>query len=175
LRRVLLARSCAMGGKDLVAEVKGVDSRAGSVGGRTILGDRSLFFRPPFIHPVLCLLRRQEVLPRQFRPLHHPRAPGGCGQPFQERRSFATRLTSTSRSGRPEIFSPLGEDIFLIGKEMDQLVHFQERRKVSFVNFPRTRCSRSRRKGLRSSMPKWSRSASMRPCGARTACCAIGS
>jgi len=36
LRRVQLARSCAMGGEDVVGEVKGVDSRAGGVGGRTI-------------------------------------------------------------------------------------------------------------------------------------------
>ena len=36
LRRVLLARSCAIKGEDVVREVKGVDSRAGGVGGRTI-------------------------------------------------------------------------------------------------------------------------------------------
>jgi hypothetical protein len=30
------ARSCAMGGEDVVKEVKGVESRAGGVGGRTI-------------------------------------------------------------------------------------------------------------------------------------------
>ena len=33
---MLLARSCAMGGKDVVGEVKGVVSSAGGVGGRTI-------------------------------------------------------------------------------------------------------------------------------------------
>jgi len=33
---VLLARSCAMGGKEVVGEVKGVVSSAGGVGGRTI-------------------------------------------------------------------------------------------------------------------------------------------
>jgi len=36
LRRVQLARSCAMEEEDVVKEVKGVVSRAGSVGGRTI-------------------------------------------------------------------------------------------------------------------------------------------
>jgi hypothetical protein len=36
LRRVQLARLCAMGGEDVVKEVKGVDSRTGGVGGRTI-------------------------------------------------------------------------------------------------------------------------------------------
>jgi len=36
LKRERLARSCAIGGKDVVGEVKGVDSRAGGVGGRTI-------------------------------------------------------------------------------------------------------------------------------------------
>jgi len=38
LRRVQLARSCSMvmGGEDVVKEVKGVDSRAGGVGERTI-------------------------------------------------------------------------------------------------------------------------------------------
>jgi len=36
LRRVRLARSCAMEGEDVECEVKGVDSRAGGVGGRTI-------------------------------------------------------------------------------------------------------------------------------------------
>ena len=37
---VQLARSCAMGGEDVVGEVKGVDSRAGGVGGRTIATER---------------------------------------------------------------------------------------------------------------------------------------
>ena len=36
LGRLRLARSCSMGGKGVVGEVKGVDSRAGSVGRRTI-------------------------------------------------------------------------------------------------------------------------------------------
>jgi len=36
LRRVQLSRSCAMGEEDVVNEVKGVDSRAGGVGGRTM-------------------------------------------------------------------------------------------------------------------------------------------
>jgi len=34
-RRVQLARSCAMGEEDVVGEVKGVESRARGVGGRT--------------------------------------------------------------------------------------------------------------------------------------------
>ena len=42
LRKVLLARSCDMGGEDVVGEVKGVDSRSGGVGGSTI-GETSIF------------------------------------------------------------------------------------------------------------------------------------
>jgi hypothetical protein len=37
LTRVQRAPSCAMGRKEVVGEVKGVDSRAGRVGGRTFV------------------------------------------------------------------------------------------------------------------------------------------
>ena len=46
LRRVRLARSCDRRvGKDVVGEVKGVDSRAGNVGGRAIATISSQFYK----------------------------------------------------------------------------------------------------------------------------------
>jgi len=42
-RRVQLARSCAMGGEEVVKEVKGVDCRAGGVGERIIAAICSQF------------------------------------------------------------------------------------------------------------------------------------
>jgi len=44
---VQLARSCAKGAKDVVGVVKGVDSRAGGVRGRTIATICSEFHKPP--------------------------------------------------------------------------------------------------------------------------------
>jgi hypothetical protein len=57
LRRVQLARSCAMGGKVVVGEVKGVDSRAGSA--------QSLQY---VVSSISCARRPRGAISLRFRP-----------------------------------------------------------------------------------------------------------